>query len=514
MSGVVYECGVCGWSYDEAAGDPDIGIPPGTKFEDLPADWTCPACGVGKDEFERIGHDSAPAPVSTAPKPTAPILIVGSGLAGYTLVREIRARSPDVPILVLTADGGEVYTKPMLSNAFAKGHAPDDLVRRSASAFAAENGIEVRKRIRVVAIDRVGKAARTDKGETIAYDKLILALGADPRVFPVEGTDTVGVAAVNDLDDYRRWRDRIGSSGRILLIGAGLIGCEFADDLTGAGFEVSVVDPGPRPLARLLPPEIAADLVSALTARGACFHMGRAVARYQVADKGFVAVLDDGGTIAFDHALSAVGLRPRTQLAAEAGLAVKAGILVDRGLATSDPAIFALGDCAETVVGPLPFIAPLLIEAEVLADRLTGGSRTLAFPVMPVVVKTPSLPLSVASPPPGLFGDWTAKRVEGGVEALLKTAEGRVIGYALSGTATVRAKELAVGLPAPLPPETPAAPVVDKPVVHVCDICGWTYDPATGDPDNGVPPGTAWEDVPEGWECPVCGAGKDAFTLA
>jgi len=512
MSGVVYECGVCGWTYDEAAGDPDSGIAPGTRFEDLPADWSCPACGVGKDEFERLGGAVAPDPV-VVPKADSPIVIVGSGLAGYTLVREIRARSTDVPILVLTADGGEAYTKPMLSNAFAKGHGPDDLVRRSAAAFAAESGIEIRKRTRVVAIDRTAKTVRLDKGGTVAYDKLVLALGADPRVFPVDGADKVGVVAVNDLDDYRRWRERIGSSGRILLIGAGLIGCEFADDLTGAGFEVSVVDPGPRPLARLLPPEIGADLVAALNARGACFHLGRAVSRYEVADKGFVAHLDDGGTIAFDHALSAVGLRPRTGLAAEAGLAVKAGILVDRGLATSDPAIFAIGDCAETPVGPLPFIAPLLIEAEVLADRLTGGSRTLAFPVMPVVVKTPSLPLSVASPPPGLFGDWSATRVEGGVEALLKTADGTVIGFALSGAATSRARELAVGLPAPLPPETPAhAAIVDRPVVHVCDVCGWTYDPATGDPDNGVPSGTAWDDVPEGWECPVCGAGKRAFT--
>lgn len=510
MSGVVHECGVCGWTYDEAAGDPDNGFAPGTKFADLPGDWSCPVCGAGKDEFERVGHAAVPAPV--APRADAPIVIVGSGLAGYTLVREIRARSADQPILVLTADGGEVYTKPMLSNALAKGHAPDDLVRRSATAFALENGIEVRKRARVVSIDRAAKTVRLGNGETVAYDKLVLAVGADPRVFPVEGADKVGVVAVNDLDDYRRWRERIGTSGRILLIGAGLIGCEFADDLTGAGFEVAVVDPGPRPLTRLLPPEIGADLVDALGTRGVCFHLGRAVSRYEVADKGFIAALDDDERLHFDHALSAVGLRPRIQLAGEAGIEVKTGILVDRALATSDPSIFALGDCAETEAGPLPFIAPLLIEAEVLADRLTGGSRKLAFPVMPVVVKTPSLPLTVVAPPPGLYGDWETRRVEGGVEALLKTAEGRMIGFALSGAAVARAKELAAGLPAPLPPETPVAVAADKPVVHVCDVCGWVYDPAVGDPDGGIQPGTAWEDVPEGWTCPVCGAGKGAFT--
>ena len=510
---VTYECTVCGWVYDETVGDPASGVSPETKWDELPADWACPVCDAGKDEFETIrAADPGEGPASEAP----PVVIVGSGLAGYTLARELRKRSAELPITIVTADGGEIYTKPMLSNALAKHHSPDALVQKTAAAFAEEAGVTILTRTRVVTIDRGNRTVVTDGGGSVAYDRLVLALGADARVFPAPGSDAVGIATVNDLDDYRAWRNRIKAGDRVLLIGAGLIGCEFANDLAGAGFKVMVVDPAPWPLSRLLPEEVGTMLSLALENIGATFHLGRTVARYEAAEAGFSATLSDGSSVGFDHALSAVGLAPRTKLAKDAGLGVRGGIVVDHALRTSDPHIYALGDCAETKAGVLPFIAPLLAEARVLAATLTGDETPLHLPALPVLVKTPALPLVICPPKPGAEGAWTVERTEAGAAAVFHTPQGEDIGFALAGAATGGQQDMAKRMPDLLPPETPSDKPAAGPTAEtwVCDTCGWVYDPRVGDPDGGIAPGTAWEDIPDSWECPTCGVGKDNFRKA
>jgi rubredoxin---NAD+ reductase len=507
------ECTVCGWVFDETVGDTDAGISPGTRWEELPDDWVCPVCDAGKEDFETI---EAATPEGEAVSAIPPVVIVGSGLAGYTLARELRMRSADVPITIVTADDGEIYTKPMLSNALAKGQAPADLVQKEAIAFAADLDIEIRTRCRVRSIDRAGRSLNLETGDSLSYDRLVLALGADPRVFPAEGSEAVDIATVNDLDGYRAWRARIDRGGRILLVGAGLIGCEFANDLAGAGFKVAVVDPSPWPLARLLPGDMGSMLTRALEALGIAFHMGRTVSRYDAAGSDFTAILDDGTTIPFDFALSAVGLTPRTGLAAEAGLDVRAGIVVDRLLRTSDPAIYAIGDCAETENGPLPFIAPLLAEARALAATLTGDETPLHLPALPVIVKTPALPLVVCPPRPGAEGDWIVDRTDEGAVAVFRTPDGAETGFALAGATIDQRREMAERMPDLLPLERAGKAETEASAGRTweCDTCGWTYDPREADPEGDIAPGTAWEDIPDDWACPVCGAGKDEFTKA
>lgn len=522
-TGTSYICNACGWVYDPEQGDPDGGIAPGTPWEDIPDDWICPVCGVGKEDFEP--SSSAPDIPSepTAPEPEQhPIVIVGSGLAGYALAKELRKHDTGLSVTIVTADGGEVYTKPMLSNAFARHHQPDDMVQKSAVTLAEELNVTIRTRTKVLAIDRNNhhlKIEAAGGSETLTYDRLILALGADPRVFPAEGSDAVAISTINDLDDYRRWRELIGQEGHILLIGAGLIGCEFADDLASAGFKVSMIDPAPWPLARLLPGEIGSMLVSALESAGCNLHMGRTVARYEKLKSGFLAELDDGTRVAFDHALSAVGLTPRTDLAKEAGLEVQAGIVVDSLLRTSDSAIFALGDCAQTEAGPLPFIAPLLAAARALAATLTGNNTPLQLPAMPVVVKTPSLPLVVSPPPPGVEGTWELELGKDEATAVFRTTEGTEVGFALAGGNTSQQRAMAKRMPDLLPAtksEPTPVPVeagsTEAVTPYECNACGYVYDPKEGDPDGGIAPGTRWEDIPDEWVCPTCGAGKEAFS--
>jgi rubredoxin len=224
--------------------------------------------------------------------------------------------------------------------------------------------------------------------------------------------------------------------------------------------------------------------------------------------------------VPFDHALSAVGLTPRTGLARDAALEVQAGIVVDRLLRTSDPAIFALGDCAQTEAGPLPFIAPLLAEARALAATLVGTETPLRLPAMPVVVKTPALPIVVCPPKPGTDGAWVLDVLEKhAAVAVFRTPDGTEAGFALAGAKTGLQQAMAQRMPDLLPAAADApgpAPVgaagADAGDRYECNICGYIYDPEHGDPDGGIAPGTRWEDIPEDWICPTCGAGKEHFT--
>jgi len=513
-----YLCTACGWVYDPEQGDPDGGIAPGTPWEDIPDDWVCPVCGAGKEDFEPVENPSEEVPAAPAAyAERAPLVIVGSGLAGYTLAREVRKRDRELPVLLLTADGGELYSKPMLSNAIARHHAADDMVQKEAAELAKELGIEIRTRCWVSAVDRAQRSLQIEQNgvsETLPYDRLVLAMGADPRIFPAPGHETADIVTVNDLDDYRRWREQIGDGGRILLIGAGLIGCEFANDLISGGFEVAMVDPAPRPLARLLPKQIGTMLAEALHEHGCELHMERTVAAYGPTEHGLVAILDDGTPVPFAHALSAVGLAPRTSLAEAAGLEVDTGIRVDRYLQTSDPAIFALGDCAQTEAGVQPFIAPLLAEAKALAATLCGEPTPLHLPAMPVVVKTPALPLAICPPHAGAKGTWEVEIDADGAMALYRDGNGRELGFALAGNRTKEQHQLAKRMPELLPaaPEHGPADAPQEGTRYECGACSYVYDPAEGDPDGGIPPGTAWEGIPDDWVCPVCGAGKEEFS--
>ena len=371
------------------------------------------------------------------------VVIVGSGLGGYSLVRELRRLDPAVAITMVTADGGEVYSKPMLSGAFAGGKDAHALAQKSARQIEAELGLRVVTRQRVTAIEREAKRVVLGSGEAIFYGRLVLALGADPRPYQVEGSENVTVHTVNDLDDYAVWRDGLIAQGRVLLIGAGLIGSEFANDLTTGGQAVTVVDPAPWPLGRLLPQELGDEMTAALGGIGVTFHLGRSVARLEPGK----AVLDNGVTVAFDKALSAIGLVPRTALAAAAGLVVDKGIVVDRWLRTSDSHIFALGDCAQTEAGPLPFGAPLMAEAKALAATLARSETALKLPALPVVVKTPALPVVVCPPPPGAVGQWQVSGEGRDRKALFVGADSKALGFALSGALAAERQALAKEMP-------------------------------------------------------------------
>ncbi|HCA65757.1 MAG TPA: FAD-dependent oxidoreductase, partial [Pseudomonas sp.] len=277
---------------------------------------------------------------------SAPVVIIGTGLAGYNLAREFRKLDPQTPLLLITADDGRSYSKPLLSTGFAANKDADSLGMATAGAMAEQLNAEIRTHTRVTRLDPAHRRVWIGN-EPVPYRDLVLAWGAQTIRVPVEGDAADAVYPINDLHDYGRFRAAAAGKRRVLILGAGLIGCEFANDLLQGGHEVDLVAPSEQVMPGLLPLQAAEAVKRCLEGIGARFHLGATLERLQRSTDGLQATLSDGSQRTCDLVVSAVGLRPRTELAAEAGLEVKRGIVVDRLLKTSAEHVYALGDCAE-----------------------------------------------------------------------------------------------------------------------------------------------------------------------
>ncbi|MGF0240214.1 NAD(P)/FAD-dependent oxidoreductase [Rhodococcus sp. IEGM1300] len=377
----------------------------------------------------------------------APVVIVGTGLAGYNLAREFRKLDGETPLLLITADDGRSYSKPMLSTGFGKNKDADGLSMAEPGAMAEQLKAEVRTHTRISGIDPGHKRLWIGE-ESVIYRDLILAWGAETVRVPIEGDAADAVFPINDLEDYARFRVAAAGKRRVLLLGAGLIGCEFANDLMLGGYEVQLVAPCEQVMPTLLHPAAAAAVQTALEGLGARFHLGPVLNRLQRVAHGLEAHLSDGQVIACDVVVSAIGLRPRIDLAAAAGLLVNRGVVVDRHLKTSHTHIYALGDCAEVDGLNLLYVMPLMSCARALAQTLAGNPTTVSYGAMPITVKTPVCPLVVSPPPRGLEGVWTVEGQGADIKALCRDANGQLLGYALTGAAVMEKLALNKELPA------------------------------------------------------------------
>lgn len=365
---------------------------------------------------------------------TAPLTIIGSGHAGITLARELRRLSPELPIRVLSRDDGHYYYKPDLSKALAVGKDADGLIKNTAAQLVETLKIDLRTRAVVTRIEPA--AHRVWLGnEALDYSRLVLATGAAPIRLSLAGTAAGDVYTVNDREDYARFRAALADRATVLIIGAGLIGCEFANDLAAHGHRVHVADLAGWPLPRLLPEAQGRALQAALSGLGVQWHWQASVASLDRDGAAIAVQFASGERVVVDVVLSAVGLQPDTGLAAEAGLATRRGIVVDDHLQTSAADIYALGDCVEINGRLLPYILPIANGVRALATTLTGTPTKARFPAMPVIVKTPACP-TLVNPPPMVEGAWQVTGAAPDLEAVFKDASGTALGFALTGAAT------------------------------------------------------------------------------
>lgn len=366
-----------------------------------------------------------------------PIVIVGAGLAGYQCAKEIRRVDMTAPLLIVASDSGNFYSKPMLSNAFASQKTPDTLVLKGAAQMGDELGADILPHAEVDAIFPEDREIAV-RGKRIGYSKLVLALGADPIMLH-EGT-----FSINDLADYAKFRQALDGKNKVAILGAGLVGCEFADDLSRAGFVVDVYDIADRPLGRLVPPECGRWIERSLNVN---WHFNAKVSKIE---NGHIH-LEDGSVFEAEIVLSAIGLKPRTKLALDTGIEVGRGIRVDRHLETSVKDIYAIGDCMEVEGIVLPFVMPIMHAAKVLAANLLGKRERLVYPAMPVAVKTPSCPIVVSPPNFGAKGQWQSESGLDGMKSVFIGDDGRMLGFALCGKAVSEKNVLARELPEILP---------------------------------------------------------------
>lgn len=376
----------------------------------------------------------------------APVVIIGTGLAGYNLAREFRKLDGETPLLLITADDGRSYSKPMLSTGFGKNKEADGLSMAEPSAMAEQLKAEVRTHTRVSGIDPGHKRLWIGE-EAVPYRDLIVAWGAETVRVPVAGDAADAIFPINDLEDYARFRAAAAGKKRVLILGAGLIGCEFANDLILGGYEIDLVAPCEQVMPTLLHPAAAAAVQAGLESLGARFHLGPLLTRLDRADDGLEAHLSDGEVLHCDLVVSAIGLRPRTDLAAAAGLEIGRGVVVDRHLQTSHANIYALGDCAEVDGLNLLYVMPLMNCARALAQTLAGTLTPVKYGPMPVTVKTPVCPLVVSPPPKGSEGVWTVEGEGADIKALCLDSDGNLLGYALTGAAVMDKLALNKALP-------------------------------------------------------------------
>jgi rubredoxin-NAD+ reductase len=380
----------------------------------------------------------------------APVVVIGSGLAGYNLVKELRKLNPSQAIVMITADDGSNYSKPMLSTGFGKNKSAEQLAMVSAADMAEQLNLIIRTNTRVSHIDAAGKTVYIGE-EPVPYSKLVLAWGAEVVRPRVEGDAEDSIYSINDLQDYARFRAAAEGKKRVLVMGAGLIGAEFANDMKAADFDIDVVAPCDQLMPSLLPKAAADAVQSGLEGLGVRFHLGPLVSRIVKTDHGLAATLSNGDVIETDLVVSAIGLRPRLDLAVKAGLQVNHGIVVNRELQTSEADIYALGDCAEVGGKVLLYVLPLMTQARALAKTLNGEATAVSYGVMPVTVKTPVVPVTVAPVAADTAGNWSIDAQGTDVQAEFRNSDGELLGYALTGAKVMNKVALNKELPPLMP---------------------------------------------------------------
>ena len=399
-------CHACGWIYDEAEGDADSGLAPGTRFEDIPEDWVCPLCGVTKADFSpyeapslealRARAESAAGQGVASGRGTPGVLIVGAGRAGWQMAEALRALDAQLPITLVTACAGDVYDKPLLSVAMARGLPAEALVKERGADAARRLGVRLLADTHAIHINRAQRQLRTTRG-TLRYGELILAHGAQAAL--PAGLPAALCWRINHLGAYQKLRAALGDAPKdVLIIGAGLIGSELANDLALGGHRITLLDVQAAPLARWPEEQAGGPLLAAWQGLPIRF-LGCATVNAVVRDAQGRYRVDTacGQQIEADQVIVCSGLQTPPRLARSAGLAWQGGIAVDAAtLRTSDPHIHALGDCISVNGQVSRFIEPIARQARTIAAAIAGGEAVpYEHRAAPVRVKTSSQPLTL-----------------------------------------------------------------------------------------------------------------------
>lgn len=405
-------CDACGYIYDEALGDPDSGLPPGTRFADIPDDWVCPLCGVTKadfspyqapslDDLKAQARDCGAAGTSRPGRQAPGVVIVGAGRAGWTVAAALRARDANVPITLVTACSGDVYDKPLLSVALARQLPLAGLRKESGTDAAQRLNVRLLAHTHAIHIDAQRQQLRTTRG-SLPYRQLVLAHGAQAKL--PAGVSAADCWRINHLDAYEKLRAALdGGSKDVAILGAGLVGSELANDLALAGHRITLLETQSQPLPAWSAHRAGTQLQQAWQTLPIRFVGGIQLARVQAlpasssSGQRYHLHSQCGQSWEVDALIAATGLETPHRLARSAALAWHDGIAVDtHTMQTSQPQIYALGDCISVAGQSSRFIEPIARQAQTLVAALCGCAP-VPYEVRPALVrvKTSSCPLSL-----------------------------------------------------------------------------------------------------------------------
>lgn len=367
-----------------------------------------------------------------------PIVIIGSGMAAYAVAREFRKLDNETALIMICADDARNYAKPTLSNALVGNKAPAQIALGDAEKMSAQLNMQILNHTWVKHIHTEQHCLSLEKdGQSSEqpYSKLILALGATPIRVPMQGNAADQLHVVNNLNDYTAFRAELDqkTAQRVVILGAGLIGCEFANDLQHSGHQATVIDLAKQPLARLLPSDVAQAFQQKLQDAGIGFELGTTVNAIDQHADAYAVSLANGKVLDADVVLSAIGLRANTELAQAAGIHTSRGVVTNTQLETNIADIYAVGDCAEVNGTLLPYVMPIMQQARALAKTLSGNTTPVHYPAMPVAVKTPAAPLTVLPVAPDVSVSWQVEAQEDGLIAKALDDAETLRGFVLLG---------------------------------------------------------------------------------
>jgi rubredoxin-NAD+ reductase len=364
------------------------------------------------------------------------LIIIGSGIAAYTVAKDWRELNATGSICLLTKDKGDHYSKPMLSNVIKQTKVPQDLCMHSAIEMAEKYNLTIMTETEVTQIDHEINCIYT-ANDKLTYKNLVLALGADTIRPPFKGDAASEVYHVNNLYDYAEFYTAVCSAESVAVIGSGLVGCEFVNDILSINKKIDLFSMESYPLARLVVPEVGAKVQAALEKHKVNLHFNATVKAIDRVDGKIqitYLVANAERKIMTDVVLSAVGIKPNTALAAAAGIKVNAGgIVTDKHGRTNCKNIYAIGDCANTAGFTGCYIAPILLMAKVIAKNIAGDNVSVEFPPMPIVVKFPICPVALLPLwRTDIKGEWRIEELEDGTSATFHDEHDRVIAFALT----------------------------------------------------------------------------------
>jgi 3-phenylpropionate/trans-cinnamate dioxygenase ferredoxin reductase subunit len=272
------------------------------------------------------------------------VVIVGAGQAGVQAAATLRSEGYEGALTLVGEESYPPYQRPPLSKAYLSGDFVRERLFLKPDSFYAETACDLRVGVTALRIDRAAKTVSLSAGGSVPYDRLLLTTGARVRTLPVQGAELAGVYYLRGIDDVDRLRPELKAGSRLIVVGAGYIGLEVAAVAAKHGLQVTVLEAADRVMVRAASPQLSAFYEKEHRAHGVAFRFGRVAQAFEGTDR-VEAVRIDGERVPADFVLVGVGIVPNCEIAQEAGLACDNGIVVDEYAATSDPDIFAAGDC-------------------------------------------------------------------------------------------------------------------------------------------------------------------------